>query len=164
MANYNYKEWVERLVKRLWDDLNKQIIEACEHVRHDNGDWQRFSDRVAGEFTDKYKIIDITANHDLSDRELTTLLTYEHPLDKVYYNWKAATNANTDERISKFDLLGDSIDDLAERRLNYIIENYDEIQKGDRVLYFDRVMMCAGSVEYDPTGDVIDEDEEDLEI
>ena len=163
MANYNYKEWCEQLANLMWDDLNKQITKACEHVRHDNGDWTRFRDRVMGEFTDKYKIIEIAVSDFLSDRELTSLLTYEHPLDKVYHYWKAAINANSDNTISKFDLLGDSIDDLAEHRNRYIIETYDEIQKGNRILYFDRVMMCTGQMEYDPTGDVPEEDEEDLE-
>ena len=162
MANYNYTEWVERLTDKMWDTLNTQLIGACQCVRTEDSGWFRFRDRVMGEFTDKYKIIEITVNGDLSDRELTTLLTFERPLDRAYQAWVRAVDADKDGH-SKFDLLDEAIDNLAESRLNYIIKNYATMDKGNRAEYFDRVMMCTGQTEYDPTGDVFEEDEEDLE-
>ena len=83
MANYNYKEWVERLSGQMMNDLQSQIIKACNDFQTNDGSWMQFKNRVMGEFTDKYKIVEVTANGDLSELELTALMTYNHPINKV---------------------------------------------------------------------------------
>lgn len=160
MKPYNYEEWSDELSKIMWTELHGQISKACNTMLNNRVDIFRFAERVKGEFMDKFKIVTLADNHDLSEREITTLLTYKNPLDKIYVKWKQAFSS--DILTLKNILLYDVIDDLAEDRIKYILSNFETLDKGDKQIYFDRVMMCAGKSVNDIT-DLEEEENEDLE-